>query len=52
MSLLFDEHDNNVHAFQQLFHPDKLIDGSQREKEYKTAVFSKLNIKAEDYYEI
>lgn len=52
LALFFDEHDNNVQAFQQLFHPEILINRSQKEKEYKTAVFSKLNIKAEDYYEV
>lgn len=48
----FDEHDSNVMAMRILFNPLELLYGSEKEIEYKTRVFSELNIKADKYNEI
>lgn len=52
IALYFDKNDASQIATHRLFHPLGLQFGSEKEKEYKTMVFSELGIKVDENYEI
>ena len=51
IALYFDKNDARKIAMRRLFHPLGIQCGSEKEKEYKTMVFSELGIKVDEFYE-
>lgn len=52
IALYFDKNDASQIAMRRFFNPFGLQAGSEKEKEYKTMVFSQLGIKVDENYEI